>query len=82
MFEYLEKKLDTTHNILIVADSKNNKVKNELHSRFPWAINLRPEKFDYIIPELIDSLLLDSIPNKIILEDSIISIDCKCIVAV
>ena len=29
---------------------------------------MRPEKFDYIIPELIDSLLLDSIPNKIILE--------------
>ena len=68
MFIFLEKELDTTHNIIIVADSKNNKVKNELHSRFPWAINLRPEKFDYIIPELIDSLLLDSIPNKIILE--------------
>ena len=68
MFTFLEKELDTTHNIVIVADSKNNKVKNELHSRFPWAINLRPEKFDYIIPELIDSLLLDSIPNKIILE--------------
>ena len=46
MFTFLEKELDTTHNIIIVADSKNNKVKNELHSRFPWAINLRPEKFD------------------------------------
>ena len=68
MYEYLEKKLDTTHHIVIVADEKNRDIENELQSRFPWSIKLRPEKSDYIIPELVDSLLLDSIENKIILE--------------
>ena len=68
MYEYLEKKLDTTHHIIIVADEKNRVIENELQSRFPWSIKLRPEKSDYIIPELVDSLLLDSIENKIILE--------------
>ena len=68
MYEYLEKKLDSTHHILIVADSKNKTIEDELKLKFPWAINLKPEKSDYIIPELVDSLLLDSIPNKIILE--------------
>ena len=29
---------------------------------------MRPEKNGYLLPELIDSLLVDSIPNKIILE--------------
>lgn len=68
MYEYLEKKLDTTHHIIIVADEKNRVIENELQSRFPWSIKLHPEKSDYIIPELVDSLLLDSIENKIILE--------------
>ena len=68
MYEYLERKLDTTHHIVIVADEKNRNIENELQSRFPWSIKLRPEKSDYIIPELVDSLLLDSIENKIILE--------------
>ncbi|MFL2604159.1 MAG: LysM peptidoglycan-binding domain-containing protein [Flavobacteriaceae bacterium] len=68
MYQYLEKKLDTTHHIVIVADEKNRDIENELQSRFPWSIKLRPEKSDYIIPELVDSLLLDSIENKIILE--------------
>ena len=49
-------------------DEKNRDIENELQSRFPWSIKLRPEKSDYIIPELVDSLLLDSIENKIILE--------------
>jgi LysM repeat protein/ABC-type branched-subunit amino acid transport system substrate-binding protein len=68
MYEYLKKKLDTTQHVVIVADSKNRSIEKELQSLFPWAVKLRPEKSDYIIPELVDSLLLDSVPNKIILE--------------
>lgn len=68
MYEYLETKLDSTQNIIIVADHLNNRIEKELQDRFPWAIKIRPEKNDYIIPELVDSLLIDSIPNKVILE--------------
>lgn len=68
MYEHLESKLDTTHHIVIVADEKNRDAEKELQLRFPWSIKLRPEKSDYIIPELVDSLLLDSVQNKIILE--------------
>ena len=68
MYEHLESKLDTTHHILIVADEKNRDIEKELQLRFPWSIKLRPEKSGYIIPELVDSLLLDSVQNKIILE--------------
>ena len=68
MYEYLETKLDSTQNIIIVADHLNHRIEKELQARFPWAIKIRPEKTDYIIPELVDSLLIDSIPNKVILE--------------
>ena len=68
MYEYLEKKLDTTQNVVIVADLPNRNIEKELQERFPWAIKIRPEPADYILPELVDSLLLDSIPNKVILE--------------
>jgi ABC-type branched-subunit amino acid transport system substrate-binding protein len=68
MYEYLETKLDSTQNIIIVADHLNRRIEKELQARFPWAIKIRPEKADYIIPELVDSLLIDSIPNKVILE--------------
>ena len=68
MYEYLQTKLDSTQNVIIVADHLNHRIEKELQARFPWAIKIRPEKTDYIIPELVDSLLIDSIPNKVILE--------------
>ena len=68
MYEYLEKRLDSSQNVVIVADHMNRKIEKELLSRFPWAIKIRPEKEDYIIPELVDSLLIDSVPNKVVLE--------------
>ncbi len=68
MYDYLVTRLDSTQNIVIVADHINRKIEKELLERFPWAIKIRPEKADYIIPELVDSLLIDSIPNKVILE--------------
>ena len=68
MIKYLEKKLDSTQNILIVADSTNRKIEDELKKKFPYSLILRPEKEDYLLPELVDSLLIDSVPNKVILE--------------
>ena len=68
MIKYLEKKLDSTQNIVLVVDSINRKVENELKKKFPYSIIMRPEKEDYLLPELVDSLLIDSVPNKVILE--------------
>lgn len=68
MYEYLETKLDSTQNIVLVVDSLNRNIEIELKKRFPSSILMRPEKKDYLLPELVDSLLVDSIPNKIILE--------------
>ena len=68
MFDYLKMNLDSTQNIIIVADDLNRFIEKKLQESFPWAIKIKPEKVDYIIPELVDSLLLDSIPNKVILE--------------
>lgn len=68
MIKFLEKKLDSTQNILLVADSTNSKIEDELKKKFPYSLILRPEKEDYLLPELVDSLLLDSVPNKVILE--------------
>ncbi len=68
MIKFLEKKLDSTQNILLVADSANRKIEDELKKKFPYSLVLRPEKEDYLLPELVDSLLIDSVPNKVILE--------------
>ena len=68
MYDYLEQVIDTTHHVVIVADSLNRSIEKKLRAQFPWAINLRPEKGDYIITELADSLLIDSLPNKVFLE--------------
>ena len=68
MIKFLEKKLDSTQNILLVADSTNRRIEDELKKKFPYSLILRPEKEDYLLPELVDSLLLDSVPNKVILE--------------
>lgn len=68
MIQFLGTRIDSTHNLIIVTDSLNRKMEKQFKQQFPWAIILRPEKADYILPELVDSLLIDSIPNKIILE--------------
>ena len=68
MFTYLDRVIDTTQNVVIVADSLNRSIEKQLKTQFPWAISLRPQKGDYILSELADSLLVDSLPNKVILE--------------
>ncbi len=68
MFEYLDKTLNREDNIVLVADSLNRSVEKSLLELFPNATVLRPEKNNYLLPELVDSLLVDSLPNKVILE--------------
>ncbi len=68
MYEYLYKTLDREHNIVLVVDSLSRSVEKELLEMFPKAIVLRPEKSNYLLPELVDSLLVDSLPNKVIIE--------------
>jgi LysM repeat protein len=68
MYRYLVSVIDTTQNVVIVADSSHRDIEKELKLKFPWAITIRPELQDYILPELVDSLLVDSLPNKVLFE--------------
>ena len=68
MFEYLDKTLNREDNIVLVVDSLSRSVEKDLLELFPKAKILRPEKSNYLIPDLVDSLLVDSLPNKVILE--------------
>jgi len=72
MIEYLKKNLSNDDNIVIVADSLNREIEGDLKNIFPNSITLRPEsEGGYILPELVDSLLVDSLPNKVIVETEI-----------
>ena len=72
MIEYLKKNLSDEDNIVIVADSLNRDIEGNLKNIFPNSITLRPEsQGGYILPELVDSLLVDSLPNKVIIETEI-----------
>ena len=68
MFEYLDRTLNRENNIVLVVDSLNRPVEKELLQLFPKATVLRPEKSNYLLPDLVDSLLVDTLPNKVILE--------------
>lgn len=68
MYEYLDNTLNREDNIVLVVDSLNRSVEKELLGLFPKATVLRPEKSNYLLPDLVDSLLVDSLPNKVILE--------------
>ena len=57
MYRHLVSVIDTTQNVVIVADSSHRDIEKELKLKFPWAITIRPELQDYILPELVDSLL-------------------------
>ena len=68
MFDYLDRELNRKDNIVLVVDSINRPVESELLKLFPKATILRPERSNYLMPELVDSLLVDSLPNRVILE--------------
>ena len=74
MIEYLKNNLSPEDNIVIVADSLNRDIEGDLKNIFPNSITLRPEsEGGYILPELVDSLLVDSLPNKVIVETEILT---------
>ena len=64
MFEYLDKTLNREDNIVLVVDSLSRPVEKELLELFPKATVLRPEKSNYLLPDLVDSLLVDTLPNN------------------
>ncbi len=68
MYEYLDKTLSREDNIVLVVDSLSRSVEKELLKLFPKAKVLRPEKLNFLLPNLVDSLLVDTLPNKVILE--------------
>ena len=68
MFEYFDFSLNRNENIVLVVDSINRPIESELLKLFPKSTILRPEKENYLMPELVDSLLVDSLPNRVILE--------------
>ena len=68
MVSYLDKVLSEEEQLVIVADSLHRDIEKMLQERYPYAIQFRPEKGGYLDSELMDSLLLDSIPTKVILE--------------
>ncbi len=74
MVNYLDKNLDREENIVIIADSLNNDIDFKLSEIFPNSIKIKPEFEGYILPELLDSLLVDSLPNKVIVESEIFTL--------
>ena len=74
MLEYLDNNLNRDENIVIIADSLNGDIENRLTSIFPNATKIKPEFESYILPELLDSLLVDTLPNKVIVESEIFTL--------
>ena len=74
MLDYLDKKIDRDENIVIITDSLNEEIDNRLTKIFPNSIKIKPEFEGYILPELLDSLLVDSLPNKVIIESEIFTL--------
>ena len=74
MLDYLNKKIDREENIIIIADSLNEDIEDKLTKIFPNSIKIKPEFEGYILPELLDSLLVDSLPNKVIIESEIFTL--------
>ena len=74
MLDYLNKKIDREENIVIIADSLNEDIEDKLTKIFPNSLKIKPEFEGYILPELLDSLLVDSLPNKVIIESEIFTL--------
>ena len=68
MTQYLTQVIDTSQNVMIIADKVNASFAKKLEFQYPFAHRVRPEEGGFVLPDLIDSLLVDSIPNKVIFE--------------
>ena len=54
--------------MVIITDSVNFKIGDDFKKLFSKAHFVESEKGGYVIPELIDSLLVDSLKNQVIFE--------------
>ena len=68
MVDYLDKIIDTTQNVMIIADTLNAAFAKGFEEKYPFAHRVRPESGGFVLPDLIDSLLIDSLPNKVVFE--------------
>ena len=68
MVAYLDKIIDTTQNVMIIADTLNATFAKGFEEKYPYAQRVRPEEGGFVLPDLIDSLLTDSLPNKVVFE--------------
>lgn len=68
MVAYLDKMIDTTQNVMIIADTLNAAFAKGFEEKYPYAHRVRPEEGGFVLPDLIDSLLIDSLPNKVVFE--------------
>jgi LysM repeat protein len=68
MMNYIKNEIDSTQNIVIITDSINLKVADEFKKLFSKAHFVESEKGGFVVPELIDSLLVDSLKNQVIFE--------------
>lgn len=68
MVDYLRQIIDTTQNVMIIADTLNVPFAKTLEEAYPFAQRIVPEDGGFVVPDLVDSLLIDSLPNKVIFE--------------
>ena len=68
MVAYLDKIIDTIQNVMIIADTLNADFAKGFEEKYPYAQRVRPEEGGFVLPDLIDSLLTDSLPNKVVFE--------------
>ena len=68
MMNYIKNEIDSTQNLVIITDSINLKVADEFKKIFSKAHFVESEKGGFVVPELIDSLLVDSLKNQVIFE--------------
>ena len=64
---YIKNEIDSTQNLVIITDSINNKFAKEFKKLSTKSHFVESEKGGFVIPELIDSLLVDSLKNQVIL---------------
>tara|TARA_X000000950_G_scaffold289495_1_gene414297 strand:- start:3266 stop:4993 length:1728 start_codon:yes stop_codon:yes gene_type:complete len=68
MMDYIKSEIDSTQNLVIITDSINLKIASEFKNMFSKAHFVESEKGGFVVPELIDSLLVDSLKNQVIFE--------------
>ena len=68
MMNYIKNEIDSTQNLVIITDSINFKIAKEFEKLSTKSHFVESEKGGFVIPELIDSLLVDSLKNQVIFE--------------